>query len=162
MRALFILLFLCSTVYAGERTTLEKGDSTEIGTSSNPVYVYDVNSVGGLYGTITPATANQIPYYTGTRTVGGGVLYQNSGNIGVNKASPTQQLDVNGSVQFSGSLISTSTTNIGVTLQTHSNQSCNTTCTYGAVGGQNTDAAPYAIVGPTDGTADRCWCLGPS
>jgi Chaperone of endosialidase len=55
-------------------------------------------------GTVTgTGTANYIPEWTGSTTLGNSVLYQTGGRIGVNMTSPAVELDVNGRVNVSKS-----------------------------------------------------------
>lgn len=86
-------------------------------------------------------------------------------NIGIGSIAPGATLDVGGSIRFSGSITSTNTSSVGVTVQTATNQACNTTCTSGCFGGFNTGTLgvilPH-IVNCTDATADECFCMGPS
>ena len=57
-------------------------------------------------GTITGSgAAGQVSYFTGSSTIGGSnnLFWNNTnGRLGINNATPTQSLDVNGSVLFSG------------------------------------------------------------
>lgn len=66
------------------------------------------------------------------------------------------------SLTTSGTITSSATGSLGWSVVTAANQACTTTCTSAAMGGQDTDSAPYPIVGPSDATADRCFCAGAS
>lgn len=63
---------------------------------------------------------------------------------------------------FAGPVYILGPSDIGWTIQTHANQACNTTCTYGCVFGEDTAALTYAIVACANATADVCLCAGPS
>lgn len=65
-----------------------------------------------------------------------------------------------GSVSVSADVLSTSTSDVGWTVQNAANQACTTTCTSGAGFGFDTGAG--TLVGATDATADVCLCLGAS
>lgn len=62
------------------------------------------------------------------------------------------------SLTVTGSLLSTSTTDIGWSVVSGANTACNTTCTNGCVFGQNT--ADMSIVDCAAATADVCICAG--
>jgi hypothetical protein len=72
----------------------------------------------------------------------------------------------NGSVKFmthaittSADYISTSTTNIGWSIVSGANATCNSTCTFGCVHGWETSSGEVAVA-CTDATADKCLCAG--
>lgn len=58
-------------------------------------------------------------------------------------------------------ITSTSTTDIGWSVQSGANTACNTTCTFGCVFGADT-ATDFDAVGCADATADVCICAGAS
>lgn len=61
---------------------------------------------------------------------------------------------------INGSLTSSKATDIGWTVQTATNQACNTTCTSACVVG--TDTVTAGFLSCTDATADMCLCAGAS
>ncbi|MEJ5263623.1 MAG: hypothetical protein WHT45_13140, partial [Ignavibacterium sp.] len=77
----------------------------------------NVNLVAGSNITITPSgqnltisstsggiggsgTSNYLPLFSGSTTLGNSIVYQNSGNIGINATDPTERLDVLGDIEF--------------------------------------------------------------
>lgn len=65
-----------------------------------------------------------------------------------------------GTATFTGQVLSSTTSDIGWTIQSAANQACNTTCTSACVFGQETTSK--AILACTDATADTCLCAGAS
>jgi hypothetical protein len=85
-----------------------------------------------------------------------------TGNVGIGITAPAQALDVSGSIQFTGSLLGTNTNSLGWTVQSATNQACNTTCTSACVIGMNTGVNPNAFLACSDTTTDSCLCAGSS
>jgi hypothetical protein len=65
-----------------------------------------------------------------------------------------------GALTTIGTLTSSATGSLGWSVVAAANQACTTTCTSAAMGGQ--DTGTNAIVGPSDATADLCFCAGAS
>ena len=61
---------------------------------------------------------------------------------------------------FTTAITSSATGALGWSVVAAANQACTTTCTFAAMGGQDTGTG--AIVGPSDATADLCYCAGAS
>lgn len=77
----------------------------QLTTSPTSGYVLTSNSIGvgtwaptssGGSGTVSSGTVNQEAVYTGTTTVGSGIITDNGTNVGVNATSPNGKLDVEG------------------------------------------------------------------
>jgi len=85
----------------------------------------------------------------------------NVGNVGIGTTTPGEKLDVNGTIEFNGDLLGTSTTDVGWSIQTSANQACTTTCVSACVHGWNT-AILETAVSCTDALADKCLCAGAS
>ena len=56
-------------------------------------------------GTIS-GTTGRISKFTSTSSLGDSVIYENSGNIGINESDPTQRLDVNGNIEVNSTITS--------------------------------------------------------
>ncbi|MDD2703083.1 MAG: hypothetical protein PHC33_03650, partial [Candidatus Omnitrophica bacterium] len=85
-----------------------------IGTTA-PAYTLDVvgnikasgTIYGGASGTQVPVgtgTADYVPKWSASGTLGNSVVYDNGGNVGIGTTAPLQQLSVNGNIQTSGSI----------------------------------------------------------
>lgn len=66
------------------------------------------------------------------------------------------------SVNLTGSLLDTATTNVGWSVVAGANTACNTTCTNACVVGFDTGLGGSDLVDCADATADRCLCAGAS
>lgn len=75
-------------------------------------------------------------------------------------AGGVTQAASSGNVALTGQLTSSTTSDLGWSVQSAANQACNTTCTSGCVFGQETTSK--AILACTDATADSCLCAGAS
>jgi hypothetical protein len=59
-------------------------------------------AAGGSSGIYGSGTADYIPKFTASNTIGDSVIYETAGKIGIGTASPAQTLDVNGDGLFQG------------------------------------------------------------
>lgn len=134
--------------------------------------IMQMNGAGNVgIGTVNTGSKLGIVGGVGIGTIGAGDTYLTAvapnggmiieGNIGLGSTAPQAKLDLG----ISGTIVSHSTTGVGVTIKTAANQACNTTCggsacwagfDNGTVGVANSQP-----VDCTDATADRCECLGP-
>ncbi|MDD2702835.1 MAG: hypothetical protein PHC33_02345 [Candidatus Omnitrophica bacterium] len=91
-----------------------------IGTTA-PAYTLDVvgnikasgTIYGGASGTQVPVgtgTANYVPKWSASGTLGNSVLYDNGGNVGIGTTGPTYVLDVNGAIRSTTRILSGATT----------------------------------------------------
>lgn len=116
---------LSSGSYSGNTTkiatvsgSLTNTHCVQIDASGNFVDAGGACTTGGGGGTVSAATIGQEAVYTGTTTVGSGVITDN-GNIGISSVNPIQKLDVQGTVRAlaftqSGTSINNFTGNVGV------------------------------------------------
>ena len=86
------LVSITNTTNANSVLVLETATGKVFTTSS-------VGAGGGLSG----GTVNYIPLWTGASSLSSSVIFQSSGNVGINKTTPTSTLDVNGLLTTSGS-----------------------------------------------------------
>jgi len=108
-----------------------KMNGIRIGTSTTNGYVLTADSAGmgtwqqptggggGGYGTVSTGTVGKLAVYTGTTTVGSGIILDNGTNIGVDVGSPSEKLDVNGAVKatrFVGTATGASSTSGNLTI----------------------------------------------
>lgn len=57
---------------------------------------------GSMSGTINPATAGYVPYYSGSSTLDQSAIYYNGTNIGIGTSSPLDKLHVSGDMLITG------------------------------------------------------------
>jgi hypothetical protein len=106
--------------------------STQVVKSLNAIKD-NVNLVAGTNITITPSgqnltisstsggmggsgTANYLPLFSASTTLGNSIVYQNANNIGINTTAPTERLDVYGDIEFGASSLPIKLKNkVGVT-----------------------------------------------
>jgi hypothetical protein len=86
------LVSITNTTNANSVLVLETATGKVFTTSS-------VGAGGGLSG----GTVNYIPLWTGASSLSSSVIFQSSGNVGINKITPNSTLDVNGLLTTSGS-----------------------------------------------------------
>lgn len=78
-------------------------------------------------------------------------------------SSRGQILGSTGAMTMVDTITSSRTTDLGWSVQSATNQACNTTCTSACVFGQNlTAGVPGTLLACTDATADVCLCAGAS
>jgi hypothetical protein len=104
--------FSTPTYFTGSGTTLNSGTSisasyaatSSIATSAS--YAATASNVSG-------GLANYIPLWASATLLSSSNIYQSSGNIGIGTATPTQPLDVNGSLMVRGSIFSSGSMQLG-------------------------------------------------
>jgi hypothetical protein len=72
-------------------------------TATGKVFTTSSVGAGGGGGGLSGGTVNYIPLWTGASSLSSSVIFQSSGNVGINKTTPTSTLDVNGLLTTSGS-----------------------------------------------------------
>lgn len=88
------------------------------GTSGQQFYIciagtWTLQGGGGSgSGTVSSGTIGQEAVYTGTTTVGSGIITDNGTNVGIGSVNPTQALDVNGTVKATAFVAGTGTATI--------------------------------------------------
>jgi hypothetical protein len=115
------------------------------------IYTGYAEKAGSVAGTISGGgTANYIPKFSDSDTLGDSVIYETGGNVGIGTTSPVAKLTVDGAILRSGS------TMYGPNADTHINLGTSSTTglfgqdrSYTTVGGgkQNTASGPTATVG---------------
>ena len=108
-----------------------KMNGIRIGTSTTSGYVLTADSAGmgtwqqptggggGGYGTVSTGTVGKLAVYTGTTTVGSGIILDNGTNVGIGVGTPAQKLDVDGAVKattFIGTSTGASSTSGNLTI----------------------------------------------
>lgn len=141
---------------------VQQGATTDLGTVLSNLGLrasgtaYPITTSGAV--TLGSLTSTRIPI-AGTAGLLGDdadLTFTGGNTLNATNASVTTLLTT------AGTMTNTSTGAMGWSVVTAANQACTTTCTNAAVFGQDTDAAPYPIVGTADATADRCVCAGAS
>ena len=99
---------------------------------------------------ISSGLTNQIPVYTGSTTVGSGIITDNGTNVGISQTSPSYKLDVNGVV--SATSFNAVGSGVGV-LKLFDSSGLNWT----AIQSLSTESANWTVTLPNSGTSGYTW-----
>lgn len=149
-----------------ENRTLTTGDAFTVKVDDGMTTGSAFQVLGGAASTTPIIFIDDSDVAVGTTACSGFALCAGgSGNTGIGTSTPTQKLDVVGSITTNADILSTDTGSIGwVIVDSTDNTACNSICTSGCVMGfeNATGTAVTNTVSCDDATADECLCAGGS